>query len=70
MTETKQRDVQVLPIAVDTLALRSRSWNRLRFEIEYALEKGTTANSYLIKADRTALIDQPGGSFTAIFLEE
>ncbi|MEO0432102.1 MAG: diflavin flavoprotein [Cyanobacteria bacterium J06656_5] len=70
MTETKQRDVQVLPIAVDTLALRSRSWNRLRFEIEYALEKGTTANSYLIKADRTALIDPPGGSFTAIFLEE
>ena len=38
MTETKQRDVQVLPIAADTLALRSRSWNRLRFEVEYALE--------------------------------
>ncbi|MEM9265319.1 MAG: diflavin flavoprotein [Cyanobacteria bacterium P01_F01_bin.13] len=70
MTETKQRDVQVLPIAVNTLALRSRSWNRLRFEVEYALEKGTTANSYLIQADRVALIDPPGGSFTTIFLEE
>lgn len=69
MTETKKRDVQVLPIAADTLVLRSRSWNRLRFEIEYALEKGTTANAYLIKADRTALIDPPGGSFTTIFLE-
>ncbi|MBE9066974.1 FprA family A-type flavoprotein, partial [Leptolyngbya cf. ectocarpi LEGE 11479] len=70
MTEIKKkRDVQVLPIAADTLVLRSRSWNRLRFEIEYALEKGTTANAYLIKADRTALIDPPGGSFTAIFLE-
>ncbi|MEM9979155.1 MAG: FprA family A-type flavoprotein, partial [Cyanobacteria bacterium P01_D01_bin.2] len=69
MTETKQRDVQVLPIAADTLAMRSRSWNRLRFEIEYALEKGTTANSYLIMAERVALIDPPGGSFTTIFLE-
>ncbi|NEP62239.1 MAG: flavin oxidoreductase [Symploca sp. SIO2G7] len=69
MTETKQRDVQVLPITTDTLVLRSRSWNRLRFEVEYALEKGTTANSYLIKADRVALIDPPGGSFTTIFLE-
>ena len=69
MTETKQRDVQILPIATNTLALRSRSWNRLRFEIEYALEKGTTANSYLISADRVALIDPPGGSFTTIFLE-
>ncbi|MEM7793067.1 MAG: diflavin flavoprotein [Cyanobacteria bacterium P01_C01_bin.118] len=70
MTQTKKRDVQVLPIAVDTLALRSRSWNRLRFEIEYALEKGTTANSYLIKGDKVALIDPPGGSFTTIFLDE
>ena len=69
MTETKQRDVQILPIADNTLVLRSRSWNRLRFEIEYALEKGTTANSYLISADKMALIDPPGGSFTTIFLE-
>ncbi|MEM8612150.1 MAG: diflavin flavoprotein, partial [Cyanobacteria bacterium P01_H01_bin.105] len=69
MTETKKRDVQVLPIATDTLVMRSRSWNRLRFEIEYALEKGTTANAYLISADRVALIDPPGGSFTTIFLE-
>ncbi|MBX2866054.1 MAG: diflavin flavoprotein [Leptolyngbyaceae cyanobacterium MAG.088] len=69
MTETKQRDVQVLPIASNTIVLRSRSWNRLRFEIEYALEKGTTANSYLISADRIALLDPPGGSFTSIFLD-
>ena len=31
--------------------MRSRSWSRLRFEIEYAREKGTTANSYVIQAD-------------------
>lgn len=64
----KARDVQILPIAADTTAYRSRSWNRLRFEIEYAREKGTTANSYLIRADKSALIDPPGGSFTTIFL--
>jgi len=66
----KARDVQLAPIAPGTLALRSRSWNRLRFEIEYALERGTTANSYIISGDKTALIDPPGGSFTEIFVEQ
>ena len=67
--DSGRRDVQVLPIAADTTALRSRSWDRLRFEIEYALEKGTTANSYLIRGNRTALLDPPGGSFTESFLK-
>lgn len=57
MQENKPRDVQVLPIGIDTTVLRSRSWTRLRFEIEYALAKGTTANSYLIQGDKIALID-------------
>lgn len=70
MTVTPQpRDVQTLQIASDTAVLRSRSWNRLRFEIEYALERGTTANSYLIQGDQTALIDPPGESFTESFLQ-
>ena len=67
--QTGRRDVQVFPIASDTTALRSRSWNRLRFEIEYALEKGTTANSYLIRGNQTALIDPPGESFSDRFIE-
>ena len=67
-TPTKERDVQIYTIAADTTVLRSRSWNRLRFEIEYALERGTTANSYLIQGDKTALLDPPGESFTEIFL--
>ncbi len=65
----KPRDVQVLPIGTDTTVLRSRSWSRLRFEIEYALAKGTTANSYLIKGDKIALIDPPGETFTEIYLK-
>ncbi|MEQ8957761.1 MAG: FprA family A-type flavoprotein, partial [Coleofasciculus sp. C2-GNP5-27] len=70
MNPPTPRDVQVLPIASDTTVLRSRTWDRLKFEIEYALQRGTTANSYLIQADKIALIDPPGESFTEIFLTE
>jgi len=69
MSTNKPRDVQVLPIATNTKIVRSRSWSRLRFEIEYALAKGTTANSYLIESDKTAIIDPPGETFTQIYLE-
>ncbi|NEU73320.1 flavin oxidoreductase [Hassallia byssoidea VB512170] len=69
MQTNKPRDVQVLPIGTDTTVMRSRSWTRLRFEIEYALAKGTTANSYLIQGDKIALIDPPGETFTEIYLQ-
>ncbi|MEL6578990.1 MAG: diflavin flavoprotein [Cyanobacteria bacterium J06621_12] len=65
----KAKDVQVFPVAANTRVLRSRTWDRLKFEIEYALQKGTTANSYLIEADRVALFDPPGESFTSIFID-
>jgi flavorubredoxin/flavin reductase (DIM6/NTAB) family NADH-FMN oxidoreductase RutF len=68
MINTKPRDVQVLPLGADTTVMRSRTWDRLKFEIEYALQRGTTANSYLIQGDKTVLIDPPGESFTEIFL--
>lgn len=70
MADVKPRDVQVAEIAQNTIVLRSRTFERLKFEIEYARQKGTTANSYLIQADRTALIDPPGESFTDLFIEE
>jgi flavorubredoxin/flavin reductase (DIM6/NTAB) family NADH-FMN oxidoreductase RutF len=66
---TKKRDAQVLPIGLDTIVIRSRTWDRLKFEIEYGLQRGTTANSFLIQGDKLALIDPPGESFTDIFLE-
>ncbi|MCP2730961.1 diflavin flavoprotein [Limnofasciculus baicalensis] len=69
MTEIKPRDVQITAISTtDTTVLRSRTWDRLKFEVEYSLQKGTTANSYLIQGEKTALIDPPGESFTEIFL--
>lgn len=70
MTLAKPRDVQTFHIAAETIAMRSRSWNRLRFEVEYALEKGTTANSFLIQGNLQALIDPPGETFTEIYLNE
>jgi len=66
----KPRDVQVALIAADTIVLRSRTWDRLKFEVEYSLQRGTTANSYLIQADKTAVFDPPGESFTEIYLRE
>ncbi|WP_204103073.1 MULTISPECIES: diflavin flavoprotein [Spirulina sp. CCY15215] len=69
MPEIKPRDVQVFPIGAETRVLRSRTWDRLKFEIEYALQKGTTANSYLIEGDKIALFDPPGESFSDIFLK-
>ena len=66
--ETRPRDVQVAAIGEGTTVLRSRTWDRLKFEVEYGRQKGTTANAYLIQADKTALLDPPGESFTDIFL--
>ncbi|MDX2232629.1 MAG: diflavin flavoprotein [Leptolyngbyaceae cyanobacterium bins.349] len=70
MADSKPRDVQVGDIGVDTTVLRSRTWERLKFEVEYARQRGTTANSFLIQGQSTALIDPPGESFTDLFLEE
>ena len=69
LTSAKPRDVQIANIGTNTQVLRSRTWERLKFEVEYSRQKGTTSNSYLIQADKTALIDPPGQSFTQIYLE-
>ena len=70
MPDVKPRDVQVALVGTDTTVLRSRTWDRLKFEVEYSLQRGTTANSYLIQADKTAVFDPPGESFTEIYLKE
>ncbi len=67
-TTVKPRDVQVADIGTKTKVLRSRAWEQLKFEVEYSRQKGTTSNSYLIQAEKIALIDPPGQSFTEIYL--
>lgn len=68
-TAVRPRDVQVADLGSGTWVLRSRTWERLKFEVEYSRQRGTTANAYLIRGDRSALIDPPGESFTVIVLE-
>lgn len=66
--DSRPRDVQVATIGLQSQVLRSRTWDRLKFEVEYGRRRGTTANSYLIQGDKIALLDPPGESFTAIYL--
>ncbi|MGF1566741.1 MAG: diflavin flavoprotein [Nodosilinea sp.] len=68
-TVSRPRDVQVDEIGLQSQVLRSRTWERLKFEVEYGRRRGTTANSYLICGDQTAVIDPPGESFTATYIE-
>ncbi|AFY60003.1 diflavin flavoprotein [Synechococcus sp. PCC 6312] len=70
LTQTRPRDVQVTEIGPNTIVLRSRTWDRLKFEVEYGRQQGTTSNSYLIQAEYSALIDPPGESFTELYLAE
>ncbi|MDY6899363.1 MAG: diflavin flavoprotein [Cyanobacteriota bacterium] len=69
MSNSNPRDMQIAPIATDTKLIKARSWTRLRFEIEYALAKGSTSNCYLIEGDKTAIIDPPPETFTHIYIE-
>jgi len=71
------RSVIVLPIDPGLSCLRGLSPRRLRFEVEYGLERGTSANSFLFAAGSTAggqkvppvLVHPPGASFAAPYLE-
>ena len=71
-----QRDVITLPISPGLVCLRGLSPQRLRFELEYALERGSTANSFLFEAGSTAddqpcpalLVHPPGAAYADVFL--
>ena len=55
--------LQRFPMAADSLAIRSLDWNRDRFDIEFGLRNGTTYNSFLIRGERTALVDTSHAKF-------
>lgn len=63
------RRVIQLPIEPGLICLKGLSPTRLRFEVEYGLERGTTANSFLFPAV-PLLIHPPGASFAEPFLAE
>jgi flavorubredoxin/flavin reductase (DIM6/NTAB) family NADH-FMN oxidoreductase RutF len=68
------RRVITLPIEPGLLCMRGLSPRRLRFEVEYGLERGTTANSFLFQQGTSGgapvLVHPPGASFAAPFLEQ
>ncbi|MEB3168148.1 MAG: diflavin flavoprotein [Synechococcaceae cyanobacterium] len=49
--------LQTEAIAPDTTAIRSLDWDRSRFDIEFGLRNGTTYNAFLVRGERTALVD-------------
>ena len=61
--------VQTLEIAPDTTAIRSLDWDRERFDIEFALDNGTTYNSFLIRGEKVALVDTSHEKFRQLYLE-
>lgn len=66
----EENDVKIQKITDDTCSLRCCSLERLKFEIEYGLKRGTTDNSYLIKGgNHTALVDVPDQAFSKGFIE-
>ena len=62
--------LQVDPeIAADTTAIRSLDWDRDRFDIEFGLQNGTTYNSFIIRGEKTALVDTSHAKFRELYLE-
>lgn len=62
--------LQVAEIAVNSTVFRCQDWDRDRFDIEFELRNGTTYNSFLIRGDRTALIDTTHAKFRELYLAE
>jgi flavorubredoxin/flavin reductase (DIM6/NTAB) family NADH-FMN oxidoreductase RutF len=63
------RRVIQLPLEPGLICLKGLSPTRLRFEVEYGLERGTTANSFLFPAV-SLLVHPPGASFAEPFLAQ
>jgi len=73
--EAGERRVIRLPIEPGLVCLRGLSPRRLRFEVEYGLERGTTANSFLFEAGTATdghpvppvLVHPPGMTYAELF---
>lgn len=70
-TRNKRRrlTIQTAEIAPNTTAIRSLDWDRDRFDIEFALENGTTYNSFLIQGEKVALVDTSHEKFRQLYLD-
>ena len=65
----KRLTISTAEIAPDTTTIRSLDWDRDRFDIEFGLQNGTTYNSYLIRGEKTALVDTSHAKFRQLYLD-
>lgn len=65
----KRLTIQKAQVAPDTMTIRSLDWDRDRFDIEFGLQNGTTYNSYIIRGEKTALVDTSHGKFKQLYLD-
>jgi flavorubredoxin/flavin reductase (DIM6/NTAB) family NADH-FMN oxidoreductase RutF len=65
---TPRLSLQCEAIGPDTTTIRSLDWDRSRFDIEFGLRNGTTYNSFLVRGERTALIDTSHLKFESTWL--
>jgi flavorubredoxin/flavin reductase (DIM6/NTAB) family NADH-FMN oxidoreductase RutF len=63
MSAPPRLSLQCAPIGCDTTTIRSLDWDRSRFDIEFGLRNGTTYNAYLVRGERTALVDTSHAKF-------
>jgi len=71
LTERVQRrlTVEKVEIATDTTTIRCLDWDRDRFDIEFGLKNGTTYNSFIIRGEKTALVDTSHEKFRQQYLD-
>jgi flavorubredoxin/flavin reductase (DIM6/NTAB) family NADH-FMN oxidoreductase RutF len=67
--QTTRLTMDIAEIAENTTVLRSLDWDRDRFDIEFGLKNGTTYNSFLIRGEKTALIDTSHAKFQQVYLK-
>ncbi|MGB3296933.1 MAG: diflavin flavoprotein [Phormidesmis sp.] len=65
----KRLSMQVESIAEDTTTIRSLDWDRDRFDIEFGLQNGTTYNSFIIRGEKTALVDTSHAKFRQLYMD-
>jgi flavorubredoxin/flavin reductase (DIM6/NTAB) family NADH-FMN oxidoreductase RutF len=65
----KRLTTQTVEMAEDTTTIRSLDWDRDRFDIEFGLQNGTTYNSFIIRGEKTALVDTSHEKFRHLYLD-
>ncbi|QQE66836.1 DeoR family transcriptional regulator [Leptolyngbya sp. BL0902] len=67
--QQKRLTIAVEAIAEEVTTIRSLDWDRDRFDIEFGLQNGTTYNSFIIRGDKTALVDTSHAKFRELYLK-